>query len=111
MLALVAAHRRWRLQGGEAVAMAQQETRDGSFGELGGASDLKARQPASAQREHASDPERVDGSGGTLRARRAIEQPAFALGAEASEPLVSSAHRNPEGGGHFGHGLMEIEDA
>ena len=111
VLALVAAHRRRRLQGGEAGAMAEQEAGDGGFGELGGAGDLEAREFAAVQREDASHPERVGGSGGTFWARTAIGEPAVALGAEAGEPLVSGAHRNAKGGGHIGDGLVEMVDA
>ena len=61
MLALIAAERRWRLQRREFGGMAAQEARDRSAGELGGAGDLEARQLATAQRQDASDPQRVDG--------------------------------------------------
>jgi hypothetical protein len=52
----------------EAEAMAAQEARDTGFGELCGAGDLEAWEPAATECEHTRHPERVSGSGGTFGA-------------------------------------------
>ena len=65
--ALVALDGRWWGELGEAVAMAVQQAGDSGLGQLGGVGDLKARELAQTQGEHAGDPQRVGGSGGTKR--------------------------------------------
>ena len=109
--AFVTLDRRRRRELREAVAMPAQEARDGGLGELGGASDLEARQLAAAQSEDAGDAQRVSGSGGTLGPGRTILEPGGSLGAEAGEPFVGAALRDPEARRHHRDGLLKIDDA
>ena len=127
MGAFVAHDGRWRGELCQTEAMAAQETRNTGFGELGGACDLEAWEPAAAQGEHAGHPERVGlahgpatacpvrrrlgGSGGTFGARTAVVEAREAFGAKAGEPLVGAALGNPKACGDGRDGLVEIDDA
>ena len=111
MCALVAQDRRWWGKFRQAVVMPTEEARDGGLGEFGRASDLEARQLPAAQGEHASDPERVGGKGGTFGARRTVGKTGESLGAEAGEPLEGGTDRNPEARRHLRDGLVKIDDA
>ena len=91
--------------------MAMEQARDGSLGELGGVCDLEARQPAAAQSQDAGHAQRVDGFGGTMRARTAVGQSTRALGTPAGEPFENGARGDTEGGGHLRHGPVKNEDA
>jgi hypothetical protein len=65
MGALVAADWERRRKLSQAWAMEAKETRNGGFGEVGGASDLKAGEATSAQGEHTCDPQRMSSAGRT----------------------------------------------
>ena len=109
--AFVTQDRRRRGKLCQAEALPTQKARDGGLGELGGASDLEARQLAPAQGEDAGDAQRVGlarppapscpfrlrgGSGRTFGARGTIRQTGESLGPEAGEPLEGGADRDPE---------------
>jgi hypothetical protein len=107
--AFVTAHRQRRFQGAEAVkTVAAQEAGDSGLGKLGGASDLEAWQLATAQSDHASHPQAVGGSGGTLGARGTIVETWEAFRVKAREPFVSGAFRDPKTGGDLRDGASEL---
>ena len=95
----------------EAVAVPVEEAGDGGLGELGSAGDLEAGPLAAAQGEHARDPQRVGGAGGTLGSRRAVLESGEPLGAKAGQPLEGGADGDSKARRDRGHGLPEVKNA
>ena len=109
--ALAAADRRRCRKRAQKSGVTVQEARHRSLGELGGASDLEARQSAAAQSQDAGDAQRAGGFGGTSGTRRTIRQPGCTLGAKAREPLAGATLREAEAPRHLRDRLAENHDA